>query len=282
MVVQYVAYIDESGDPGLKGIKPKTPGGASEWLVLGCLLVRIENDNALLPWVRDLISKFNNHQTSDIHFSDLNPAKKTTACNFLAEKPCRIFVTASNKQNIENYENPNLSDQKKHWYYWWMTRLLMERVTDFCERMTPQHLLGQHKIRFVFSRRGRMRYADLDEYLWKIYWQSKFKMLFLEYGDIKWSMIDFDEIFVRDHAALAGLQLADIVAGSFFQAVERDRPADCDARYAKLLKPIFARNKNKKELGYGIKSMPDLHLMNLVPQQKEIFEFYGYNPDGWK
>jgi hypothetical protein len=30
----YVAYVDESGDPGLDTVKPIDPGGASEWLVV--------------------------------------------------------------------------------------------------------------------------------------------------------------------------------------------------------------------------------------------------------
>lgn len=34
-------------------------------------------------------------------------------------------------------------------------------------------------------------------------------------------------------------------------------------------------------LGYGIKTMPDLRGMGLLPQQRVIFEHYGFPPDGW-
>lgn len=282
MAVEFVAYIDESGDPGLSEIKPKTPGGASEWLVLGCVLLRVEHDRQVVQWMKELVAGFKAHQTPYLHFTDLNKAKKLVACEFLAQKPVRVFIAASNKQNIENYENPNLRDQKRHWYYWWMTRLLLERVTHFCKRMTPEEQMGNHKVRLIFSRRGRMRYADLNEYLTKIYWQSKFGMLVLSQFDLCWEVIDFDEIFVLDHKARAGLQFADVAAGAFFQAMEKDRPADCDPVYAKALKPIMGRDQYKRELGYGLKTMPDLWNMSLVASQKEIFEFYGFNPEAWE
>jgi hypothetical protein len=281
VTVRFVAYIDESGDPGLKSVKPNSETGASEWLVLGCVLVRIENDRQTLPWVREILSNFKNRQTPYLHFTDLNPAKRAVACSLLASKPCRVFVAMSNKQNIENYENPNLRDQRRHWYYWWMTRLLLERVTDFCQCQTPEAERGGSKLRVVFSRRGRLRYADLEEYLTKIYLQSRTGMLYLDGGDLCWSVIDFEEILVLDHKARAGLQLADLVAGAFFQAVERDRPGECDPQYAKLFRPVVAMNRHRRTLGYGIKAMPELHQMNLVPSQREIFEWYGYNPEGW-
>ena len=35
-------------------------------------------------------------------------------------------------------------------------------------------------------------------------------------------------------------------------------------------------------LGFGIKTMPAPHEMGLSGEQREIFEFYGYNPVGWQ
>jgi hypothetical protein len=133
----------------------------------------------------------------------------------------------SNKRNIQRYRNPNLNPNNKAWIYWWLSRLLLERVTKFCEGVVPFDERGKQKLRIVFSRRTDLKYQDFEDYLWKLRWQSYFGELVLDAGDISWVVVDFDEIRVLDHAARAGLQLADIVAGAFFQAVERNRPADC-------------------------------------------------------
>jgi Protein of unknown function (DUF3800) len=39
MTVAYIAYIDESGDDGLSKVQPIDPNGASEWFVLGAIVV---------------------------------------------------------------------------------------------------------------------------------------------------------------------------------------------------------------------------------------------------
>ena len=38
----YIAYIDEAGDPGLDKVRPLDPGGASEWMTLGAVVVCAE------------------------------------------------------------------------------------------------------------------------------------------------------------------------------------------------------------------------------------------------
>ena len=111
--------------------------------------------------------------------------------------------------------------------------------------------------------------------MWKLRWQSYFGELVLNAGDLTWNVVDFNEIRVLDHAARSGLQLADIVAGAFFQAVERNRPADCDPSYACALEPIMARDGFGRTIGVGIKTMPDLLAMGLTDEQKKLFEFYG-------
>lgn len=283
MTVRFVAYIDEAGDTGIQSVKPSNPTGATEWLVLGCFLVRIENDHSTLGWVREITAKFKNVQSPYLHFADLLPAKKKIACEIIAQKPCRFFVVASNKKNIEGYRNPNLDDKNKSWIYWWLTRLLLERVTEFCERCTPPSERGDAKLRIIFSRRGGLRYIDFERYLNRLYWQSTFGTLFISTGDLCWSAIESEEIFVLDHSARAGLQLADIGCGAFFQALEknRSRPIACDPSYAKLLEKRMARDSKGRILEYGFKAMPSPRVMGLDPDQREVFEFYGYPKEKW-
>jgi hypothetical protein len=133
MRVGFVAYIDESGDTGLERVRPLTVPGASEWLVLSCFLVRIENDLNLVSWVREITGQFRNRQRLDLHFADLVPPKKAIACQTIATKPCRFFVIMSNKKNIQGYRNPRMDTKNKAWIYWFLARLLLERVTEFRE-----------------------------------------------------------------------------------------------------------------------------------------------------
>ena len=219
MPVGFVAYIDKSGDTGIERVKPlHLFGAASEWLVLSCFLVRAEQDAKLPGWVREIIGHFRNHQRPDLHFADLLPVKKRIACQVVAGKPCRIFAVMSNKKNIQGYRNPNIDDNNKAWPYWFLSRIMLERVTEFCENLVPEGERGEITLRIIFSRRGGLRYADFVAYMRKLHRQSRAGTLVLGQGDLRWSLIDFDEIRVLDHSTRAGLQLADIGAGAFFQS----------------------------------------------------------------
>lgn len=283
-MVKFVAYVDESGDTGLVDVKPSDPTGASEWLVLSCFLIREQDDHKCLGWVKEILAKVKSKKR-DLHFADLYEHKKKMACDIIATKPGRFFIVASNKRNIEDYKNQRAAFvSRQHgtaWLYWWLSRLLLERVTEYCETRVPPECRGDWKLRIVFSRRGGLMYRDFERYLTKLRWQSILGTQVIDTGDLCWSVIDFDEIRVLDHSARAGLQLADIGAGAFFNALEQNRPANCDCQFAKALKPRMAFDKKNSILGFGLKTMPQLHNMGLSKEQQEIFEFYGYSPRNW-
>lgn len=284
MPVTFVAYIDESGDTGLEIVKkPDDPQGATEWLVLSAFVVKIEHDSKMVAWTQDVQAEFISKRT-DLHFNKLLDFKKGLVCTALAKKDCKSFVVMSNKKNIERYKNSRLDPSNKSWIYWFLARLLLERVTEYCEGQTPLERRGIDKLRIIFSRRGGLRYIDFEEYLTKLYWQSRLGSLVLSYKDIKWSVIDWEEIRVLDHKERAGLQLADVVAGAFYQAVEQNRgggEVECDPSHAKLLKPIIAARSSGWTIGYGLKTMPVPAAMNLAVAQRALFEFYGISKYAW-
>lgn len=284
MPVAYVAYIDESGDTGLDLVKkPDDPRGATEWLVLSAFVVKIEHDSKMVAWTQDVQAGFTSKRT-DLHFNKLLDFKKALVCGELAKKECECFVVMSNKKNIEKYRNSRLDDGNKAWIYWFLARLLLERVTEYCESQTPIERRGNDKLRIIFSRRGGLTYRDFNAYLTKLYLQSRLNSLVLNYKDIKWPVVDWEEIRVLDHKERAGLQLADVIAGAFYQAVELNRgggQTDCNPSHAKLLKPIIACRPSGWTIGYGLKPMPAPAAMNLTKSQKALFEFYGFSPLAW-
>jgi len=126
-------------------------------------------------------------------------------------------------------------------------------------------------------------YKDFNDYLWKLYWQSGTGTLHIGYKDLAWSVIDFEEIYVLDHKQKPGLQLTDLIAGAFFQAVEENRSGlGCDPQAASLLRPVMALSAKGSILSFGIKTMPPLYLMDITVPQRKLFELYGYSKFGWR
>lgn len=77
----YIAYIDEAGDDGLRAVKPRSFPGSSEWLVLSAVVIRAENESKVAGWVKDIRSGFRSNQAKALHFVDLSDANKIATCN---------------------------------------------------------------------------------------------------------------------------------------------------------------------------------------------------------
>jgi len=127
--VSYVAYIDESGDDGVASVRPRDPKGATEWFVLSAVVVRADAQRETV-WVRDILRQIKLDSRRELHFQPLNSWRKAAVCNCVANLPLRCFVAISNKVNMEGHRNPRAEKVSagKTWFYWWMTRLLLERV----------------------------------------------------------------------------------------------------------------------------------------------------------
>ncbi len=272
--VAYVAYIDESGDDGVGRVKPDDPNGASEWFTLSAVVIRVET-RLEVPWVHDALKAAGLNQRKILHFQDLDQWQRTLVCSSIATKPLRCFTAMSNKRNMRGYHNPLPAKVSagKTWFYWWMTRLLLERVTDFCERQSIKDYGEPRVVRLEFSRRKGLRYSHFQSYLFWLKTQSRADMLFIKNGDIKWSVIDpIREVFAYDHAERAGLQMADAVASAFYQSVAGEPEPNC--LHARALKPRMARDAQGNIFGYGLKLMPGRYHLKAPPHQREIFDFY--------
>jgi len=165
--IGYVAYIDEAGDFGLRKISPIDKQGASEWLMVSGVVIRATNEQNVNKWLRAIRVDAKNTQPLDLHFRTLTDRQKRIICKAVAGLDVRLFVAISNKQNMRRHRNDRAAtvSNTRAWFYWWMCRLLFERITEFCETMNKRENTPNRNVRFEFSRRKDLTYTEFTDYL---------------------------------------------------------------------------------------------------------------------
>lgn len=289
----YVAYIDEAGDPGLKKVRPRSETGASEWFILSAALVPAEVENEVPGWIDDIMSAMNSPQMQDLHFAKLTDLRKTTACSMLADRHVRLFTVISNKQNMQGYNNPlaeaiSSPMPSDNWFQCWMSRILLERLTDFVAHNSTAKFGEPKKIKLVFSERGGLRYSQMHAYYEWINMKSVGGKipLYLPWGYVDFRCLHRDLLHVYKHREVPALKMPDITSSAFYRAVDVLDVPERNAEFAKLLRPRMAADpKSKLISGYGVKLMPNWKALNRfrVPEaQREILRFYGYPRQWWQ
>jgi hypothetical protein len=278
----YIAYIDEAGDPGLTKVRPIDPNGASEWLVLSAVVIRAKREPEVVKWVDDIRTHIGVRQRRYLHYRDLSPTRKLAVANAMAELPLRAFVLCSNKKNMRGYHNPRAAKiPSQQWFYNWCVRLLLERVTAFCDHRT-MHDYGERKlIKIEFSRRGGHHYSQTRAYHYYLSLQQEGDTLFLQKRQPVTKMLNTDLMEDHPHYMRAGLQLADAAASAFYQAIDALGPGTWLTEPAKAMQPIMAR-ENGQQRDFGVTLFPAVPWKALLtPEQKQIFQFYGYDFGRW-
>jgi hypothetical protein len=259
----YVAYIDEAGDPGLQRIKPLDDNGSSEWLVLSAVVIGAPNEEKVAPW-RNTILRETKSQRKDLHFTNLKPWNRRIACLELAKLPVRLFVVCSNKKNMRGYTNPFAEQYPApNWFYAWLSRLLLERVTYFVRQKSLEQHGEIRKVRLEFSSRGGLNRFSITSYLNWLKLRSEEGKNYLPLGNIVWETIDENQVVIFNHKERAGLQLADTVASAFFKACDYVDTGECDPEFAKLLDPRMCRDpyaSHPLPSGYSLKLMPKISI----------------------
>lgn len=174
MPVGYILFIDEAGDDGIDRVEPIDPNGASEWLVLGGVLIREPNRLKPVEWVREFKKGIKGAQKPDLHFYDLSDYQRIRASQYLAELPIRCFVYISNKKNMRGYQNPRTFKRNvKNAFYNWALRLLLERASHYCVRRTQQDYNETRTMRIELASRGGYSLEQFKAYLHLIRQQSE-------------------------------------------------------------------------------------------------------------
>ncbi len=279
----YIAYVDEAGEPGLNKVRPIDEDGASEWLVLSAVVMRTKWEPKLPDWITQIRDELGLDKRGPIHFRNLSPSRRLAVAKIVSGLPVRAFAVCSNKKNMRRYRNTRAEKiPSQEWFYNWCIRLLLERVTGFCELRRSVDYDGQPcKIKIEFSRRGGHRYSQTNAYTLYLRHQEQAQSLYLTKRKIVTDLLDTDLMTHHPHWSRPGLQLADTIASAFYSAANTIGPGTWDVEPAKALSPIMAV-ENNVAVDFGVALQPTpAWKADLTDEQREIFAHYGYNFARW-
>lgn len=280
----YVAFIDEAGDPHLTKVRPIDESGGTEWIILSAVVIRAKWEPNVSDWIKKIRDDLGLDKKGAIHFRNLSPARRLAAAQILAEQPIRAFAICSNKKNMRGYRNLKAEKvRSQEWFYNWCVRLLLERVTAFCnDRRTIDFPdVEKCKIKIEFSRRGGHRYSQTNAYTLYLRHQEKAGSLYLTKRQIVTDLLSTQLMEHHPHWSRPGLQLADIVASAFYAAANTIGPGKWDVEPAKALTRMMAIEKGSvRDFGVSLQPVPPWK-GNLTGQQRQIFEHFGYDFARW-
>ena len=279
---EYVAFIDEAGDTGLKNVRPIDLKGGTEWFVIGATLVRRANEKEVPKWVGNILADIEVRQRPDLHFRLLSPTRQVRVCALMANLPAIYFAVTSNKRNMRRYRNERVEAKvlSAQWFYNWCIRILMERVTDLVLRDSVKRFGSPRIVKFIFSDTGGHSYSQTKAYHALLKTQARASSTFLQKRVPKWEVMDYRLVSNEENRNNAGLQLADVVASSFYTAIDKLDTGPCNPRAAELLKPRMAfekvgDEKSITDFGLVLQPTPD-YAVTIDEDQRQIFRFYGY------
>lgn len=226
----FIAYVDESGDIGINSDKH----GSSEWFGIAAFIVPTTNDLSLVAEKKRILSicKINR---SDIHMKEItNEDKRRYIAQCVGKLDSKCVVVLSNKASLYGKDTFTTKDS----YYQYMSRYLLERITNCCSDWNEELCLGNGKVKIIFATRGGMNYDNLKKYLYslknspEVNKQIKNKKL----PKINWDVIDIDQVENMPAEKRVGLQFADVLSYSFFKAVNKNEYGMVNIGYCRFFK----------------------------------------------
>lgn len=241
MAPSFRTYIDESGDEGFG-----FGDGCSDWFVLSAAITRETNDVQAVSAVDDIKAAVQQNPKKVLHYRRLKAAQKLAAVQRVAAAPVRTVSVMVHKPSLTDPETFQLPNK----LYFYAARYLVERVSWFCRDNRKPECPGDGSSRFIFGRREGMPYVDMQNYIELLRAKSTY-----EPNNVVWSVVRPESVESARMSRYKGLQLADIVAGAFFNAVDESRTVPRDCQYARCLKPVVYNHRGR-HIGYGMKLFP--------------------------
>lgn len=179
-----------------------------------------------------------------------------------------VCAIASNKVTLLSHPKRDVFKERQHLYNY-LTRFLLERLTDGCAQKAHAEAADSAELRIVFSRRRGTDYQRMREYL-ELMRDGREKLQPVR--SINWEVLDPANIAVENHAKRAGLQIADVVTSSIYSALEPNVYGACEPRYARHLAPRLLV-KNRRALDCGLTLIPPIGRCPLNDEQREFVEW---------
>ena len=229
---EYNAYIDESGDEGIKR--------GSVWFILTAVIVKKENNLKLAKVIDKIKENLRKSIKSQLHWNSIKGfRKKKKIIDLLKEQDFHIIHIIVNTQQIKN-----IPSNKVYSYY---SGYLFERLTWF--------LNDDDIININISSKGNLNKEQLVEYLKSA--NNRYK---IDFNKIK-------KVKIYPNAQKKLLQLADVCCSSLGQALRYND--DKHRYYIQTLSDKLYR-KNNNLLNYGLKRFPQYKLSNNLKWLKQL------------
>lgn len=167
------------------------------------------------------------------------------------------------------------------WYSHIVLKVLLERATEWCLIRSRRDFGEPRPASITIAQRGGFYIDKFKLYLEERdyrNWKTKTGTL---PGYLAWPVVQPDLITSAPADDVAGLQLADIVSGSFSRAIDERRFGRCDTRYARNIAWRLARKGYERRIAeWSVTGLPwKLWEAPLSANQADAFRLFGYEDE---
>lgn len=251
MSKRYTLFVDESGDAGTSKIRSEIGGGASPFMVLGGVLIEEKNRCRIDGLLSKICAAL---KCKTLHCKELSHSQKLYYARAVSDLAFTSFGLISDKKTLGGYKQ--IKDKPPYYYYHKCVQLLLEKVC----RYIRQHEIDPNLLDIAFEETGALKLNKLQSYIFlcghKPKWEQS-KIL---------TILDTSNFHVRKKNDESLLQLADLIANSLYQCVNKSDSnfQIPETRYIHELRRRFWGNPNDgRVVGYGIKPVHELRNLSL-------------------
>lgn len=224
---RFIAYIDKSGDEGIKR--------GTEWFILTAVIVDSKDDFKTSKAIDDIKTRLEIPPHKPFHWKEIrrkHVSKKRIVVDRIAQENFRYINIVVNTNDMGK-----VSLQGKLLYNY-CCRYLLERITWFVDEKNGI-------VDLVFSNRSNISYDELKKYIDSLQYEPKCQ--------IRSHVIHNFGVFEMLQKKM--LQFADACASSLGEAFNKDKYGYYDERFVLTLKDKLYRRKGNL-LSYGLKLFP--------------------------